>query len=232
MHYLIDGHNLIAQIPDIELKDPYDEAKLVLRLRSWVAAGGKRQVTVIFDGGLPGGEWRHLSRGRVKAIFASEGQTADALLMNRIIMAQNPSAFTLVTSDREILAQAKARRMSAISSEAFAQRLDEVGGSRLVKESRAKSPPTEDPILSQEEVDEWLELFGDISEEAAEKTEDIQPTQEVPSESDAAKKKAKSGQSNSAESKDKPEVLKSGTRGLSKNEVDEWLDIFGGSEPG
>ncbi len=34
MHYLIDGHNLIAQISDISLDDPDDEAKLVLRLEA------------------------------------------------------------------------------------------------------------------------------------------------------------------------------------------------------
>jgi len=33
MPYLIDGHNLIAQMPGFSLSDPDDEARLVLRLR-------------------------------------------------------------------------------------------------------------------------------------------------------------------------------------------------------
>ena len=96
MHYLIDGHNLIAKMPDISLDDPDDEVKLVLRLRQWTAGRRKRRVTVIFDGGLPGGAERHLSSRPVKVIFASAGQSADALLINRIQDAKNPAEFTLI----------------------------------------------------------------------------------------------------------------------------------------
>ena len=52
MHYLIDGHNLIGALPDISLEDPDDEVKLILVLRSWAVARRRREVTVIFDGGL------------------------------------------------------------------------------------------------------------------------------------------------------------------------------------
>ena len=48
MYYLIDGHNLIAHYPDIELEDPNDEVKLVLVLRSWAAAGRKREAMDVF----------------------------------------------------------------------------------------------------------------------------------------------------------------------------------------
>ena len=33
MLYLIDGHNLIGQMPGLSLDDPHDEAKLVERLK-------------------------------------------------------------------------------------------------------------------------------------------------------------------------------------------------------
>ena len=46
MHYIIDGHNLIGKMPDISLKDPNDEIKLTMRIKSWVAESKKRQVTV------------------------------------------------------------------------------------------------------------------------------------------------------------------------------------------
>ena len=77
MHYLIDGHNLIATMPGIDLSDPDDEAQLVLRLRTWTAASRKRRVTVYFDGGLPGGPAHDLSGARLKVIFASTGRSAD-----------------------------------------------------------------------------------------------------------------------------------------------------------
>ena len=37
MPILIDGHNLIAKLPDLRLDDPDDEAKLVARLRAYYA---------------------------------------------------------------------------------------------------------------------------------------------------------------------------------------------------
>ena len=52
MHYLIDGHNLIARTPGLSLADPDDEAKLSALLRRWAAADPRRKVTVIFDAGL------------------------------------------------------------------------------------------------------------------------------------------------------------------------------------
>ena len=35
MPYLIDGHNLIACLPDISLDDPNDEAQLVNKLKGF-----------------------------------------------------------------------------------------------------------------------------------------------------------------------------------------------------
>ncbi len=48
MPLLIDGHNLIGHSPDLSLSDPNDEAKLIARLRRYVARTD-RQVTVVFD---------------------------------------------------------------------------------------------------------------------------------------------------------------------------------------
>ena len=61
MAYLIDGHNLIGQLPDLSLNDPNDEAKLVQKLIGFAARQQKR-VVVVFDSGLPGGKSR-LSTG-------------------------------------------------------------------------------------------------------------------------------------------------------------------------
>ena len=84
MQYLIDGHNLIGKMPDIELSDPDDEIQLILRLRSWTAVSAKRKVVVYFDGGIPGGKDVNLSSSQVMVIFASRGKTADYLLITHI----------------------------------------------------------------------------------------------------------------------------------------------------
>ena len=148
MPFLIDGHNLIGRLPDLRLDDPDDEAKLVARLRTYCARAGKR-ATVVFDRGLPGGRSRALSGGRVEVVFASAGHTADGILRERVRRARDPGGLTVVTSDREVIAAARAQGARVMRSEEFAARL--------------RAPRTvqveEDVHLSAEEVEEWLKVF-------------------------------------------------------------------------
>jgi hypothetical protein len=37
--FLIDGHNLIGQLQDLSLDDPYDEAKLTVAIRRYCMRG-------------------------------------------------------------------------------------------------------------------------------------------------------------------------------------------------
>jgi predicted RNA-binding protein with PIN domain len=145
---LIDGHNLIGRMPDLDLDDPDDEVKLVLRLRAYCSRARKR-ATVVFDSGLPGGPSDTLSGAGVKAVFASSGRSADGILLERIRGARNPRGLIVVTSDQRIVDAARARHMRAIRSEEFAQ--------QLVLPS--KDADSADVQLSPEEVDDWLAIF-------------------------------------------------------------------------
>ena len=107
MHYLIDGHNLIARVPGLSLADPDDEVKLLQLLKRWAAADTRRKVTVIFDKGLPGGEAKHLSGGGVRAIFAPDNRSADSVIMRRIEGIEDPAQHTVVSSDGAILRAAQ-----------------------------------------------------------------------------------------------------------------------------
>ena len=149
MPVLIDGHNLIGRLPDIDLEDPHDEARLVSRLQGYVGRTGKR-VTVVFDRGLPGGRSQALSGGRVEVVFAPTGRKADRVLMERIRESRNPRGLLVVTSDREVIAVAERRQARVIRSEAFVAELEP---------SPAASGAKEDVTLSADEVDQWLELF-------------------------------------------------------------------------
>jgi len=156
MHYLIDGHNLIGKMADIDLDDPDDEVKLVLRLRSWSARSRKRKITVIFDRGLPGGEEKGLSSGKVKVIFAPAGRSADSLLISRIRNVNNPVDYTLVSSDHRIIHLAEARRMFVWRSETFANRMNQDREQRMVSST---AETVDDPQMSVDEVEMWLEMF-------------------------------------------------------------------------
>jgi uncharacterized protein len=154
MPLLIDGHNLIGRLPDLDLGDPDDEAKLTARLRAYCARTGKR-VTVVFDRGLPGGRSHELSGGGVEVVFAAAGGTADGILRARIRRARNPRGLIVVTSDREVIAVARARGARVARSEEFAARL-----------SAPRSVPAgQDVKLSAEEIEEWLKVFETGNEE-------------------------------------------------------------------
>lgn len=122
MPTLIDGHNLIGRLPDIDLADPNDEARLVAKLKTYCARTG-RKVTVIFDHGMPGGKSHELSGGGVDARFAPVGRSADAVLRERIRKSRNPRGLTIVTSDRGIIARAESRGARVVRSEDFAEQL-------------------------------------------------------------------------------------------------------------
>jgi len=158
MNYLIDGHNLIARTPGLSLSDPDDEAKLAQMLKRWTLADPRRKVTVIFDGGLPGGPSRHLSSSTMKAVFAPENTTADALLIRRIEQIKNPNEFIVVSSDAAVASAAQRKRVPVQRAEAFAVAMLE--DRTFTGKDRQAAPERPDPSLSPAELQEWLALFG------------------------------------------------------------------------
>ena len=252
MHYLIDGHNLIASINDISIEDPNDEIKLILRLRRWSAAGRKRRVTVIFDGGLPGGEARHLSTGPVKVVFAPEGKTADNLLIHRLRKVRNPTEFTLISSDREVLSAAKNKRVPTITSRSFAKQLPgEPAERQLEIVAEGKATPVQvdkdeqDPEIGKEDVAEWLELFRNDQASIGDKPSPIPSGREMTleeakralerfrdqaAESEVTEEPPSGESDPELSSKSSSEALKSGARDLSDDEIDDWLNLFAQSK--
>lgn len=154
MRLLIDGHNLIGQMPDISLSDPDDEAKLVTRLRRYAARTGHR-LTVIFDAGLPGGPSGELSGGKVQVVFAPTGRQADPLIIGRIRQVRDRSAWLVISSDQEIRDAAARHRVRTQRSEEFAAELISVQSPPAIGAADPRQvPPTE------EEVEAWLREFG------------------------------------------------------------------------
>jgi predicted RNA-binding protein with PIN domain len=148
MPLLVDGHNLIGQMPDLHLCDPDDEIGLVRKLRAYASRTGKR-ITVVFDSGLPGGRSAELSGAGVEAVFASHHSSADRVLLERVETASDRGGLTVVTSDREVAERVRLYGARVVSSGQFANHLD---ARRDPVEARDVSP-------SSEEVEEWLEVF-------------------------------------------------------------------------
>ncbi len=149
MPFLIDGHNLIAALPDISLEDPEDEVALILKLRGWLGHQ-RRKAIVVFDGGIPGGYSRTLSSSDLEVIFAAHKRsTADRIIMKRLEKLRDAANWTVVSSDREILDFARRLGARAVTSQDFALELQPAARPQLEK-PRDPSPT---------EVREWLEVF-------------------------------------------------------------------------
>jgi len=94
--------------------------------------------------------------GKVTARFVRSGETADTAIIRHLKRLGSLAAnWTVVSSDREVLAAAKRARARVISSEDFAR--------ELLAESTSNGS-IESPEISNEEVEDWLKLFGDQDE--------------------------------------------------------------------
>lgn len=162
MPYLIDGHNLIGQLPDIDLSDPDDEVKLVLKLRRY-AGRMRKKITVVFDGGLEAGLQKGLSTHSVQVRFAAERSSADNVIRDIIYKTKNPAGWIVVSSDLAIRNIAHQKRMQMMRAEEFAKALNSGLSSSKKRHRHQAIEPTSkktNPRLSKSEIDEWLDLFS------------------------------------------------------------------------
>ena len=152
MPYLIDGHNLIPKV-GLRLDSVDDEMELIAILQEFcrLERAPAGQVEVFFDGApAPHAGTRKL--GAVTAHFVQLGATADNAIRNRLkALGRGARNWAVVSSDRQVQAEAHAARTEVISSDSFAGRL---------KQARDSAPkPHHERKLTQKEIDDWLKLF-------------------------------------------------------------------------
>lgn len=149
MPYIIDGHNLIPKIQGLSLREIDDEIELIRLLQDFCHRTRKK-IEVYFDNAPPG-ESRTQKFGFVTAHFIRQGSTADAAIQKRLnSLGKSAQTWTVVSSDRQIQAAARARYACVIGSEDFARELR-----TNVEENESKN----DIHLSAKEVDEWMRIF-------------------------------------------------------------------------
>jgi predicted RNA-binding protein with PIN domain len=150
MPYLVDGHNLIPKL-GLRLDSQDDELELIAILQEFCRLE-RRQVEVYFDG-APAPHAGSRKVGAVTANFVPLGRTADDAIRNRLKKLGNAAKnWMIVSSDRQVQAEARNARAETISSEEFAKLIKQAMNSkRAVKNER---------VISELEVEEWMKLFG------------------------------------------------------------------------
>ena len=150
MPYLIDGHNLIPKT-GLSLRSLDDEPALIERLQEFSRLT-RQTVEVYFDGAPPGQD-RVRKYGMVTAHFVRQGTTADEAIRQRLQkLGKAAHNWTVVSSDRQVQAEARSARARVISSDEFA-------GMMAERRSTNPAPAKGEKRLSPDEVAEWMELF-------------------------------------------------------------------------
>jgi len=151
MQLIIDGHNLIPHLPGINLSDLDDEEKLISWLMRYCRI--KRSKALVFFDQAPPGLSGVRSHGAVKAHFVRQGRTADdAIKVHINKLGRAVRNYTVVSSDRMVVAAARSLHAEVMSSDAFAKELMDLS------EPKAENDPGSKP-LSPEEVEDWERLF-------------------------------------------------------------------------
>lgn len=154
MPYIIDGHNLIGQMPELSLAEIEDEQQLIEMLKDFCLRE-QRSAEVYFDNAPPGVP-RARNYGRLSAFFSRAGKSADQAIAERLHrLGKEARNWTVVSSDRQVQAVAKGMRAKVLSAADFARQL--------------RTPPSQPethigdkidpPDINSEEINYWLKVF-------------------------------------------------------------------------
>jgi uncharacterized protein len=152
---IIDGHNLIPNIPGLSLHQIDDEQQLIDLLKEY-ARIKRKQIEVFFDGSPPGQPAERVY-GSVRVHFVQIGTPADdaiRLFISRL--GKHARNCTLITSDRMVQANGRSYQAQIRNSEDFAQELISIQNGKTGSNQTGSS--TEPPV--DRDISQWLELFA------------------------------------------------------------------------
>ena len=121
LHYLLDGYNILHQMPLLKLQkiDPFDSANALLRVdpeqsrrvederfnlvrhieRNRPQGSPANRITIVFDG--YGNADERLNSSTVKVVL-SQGRSADEVIKDMVSSSDNKKTIIVVTNDRAI----------------------------------------------------------------------------------------------------------------------------------
>jgi predicted RNA-binding protein with PIN domain len=154
MPIIVDGHNLIPQIPGLNLSDIEDEIKLIEVLQDYCRL--RRVEIVCYFDKAPQGHPRLQRYGQVTAKFARPGKTADEEIKEQLVrLGRSAREWSVVSSDASIQTAARASRARIIPSDVFSREIEAV----LFQETNSKEA-SDNITMTQEELEMWLKTFG------------------------------------------------------------------------
>jgi predicted RNA-binding protein with PIN domain len=154
---IIDGWNVAWKIPEISKYIPENltQARTLLnhRIKSYYQL--KNVILKIIYDGKAGIIQHNNSNKKVDIRFSKDPEKADHLIIKFLKRETKPSDWTVVTSDRELSTRVKNAGSHVISTESYLMRL------KLMAQDSKEDPKKNNPTLSKDELDYWLDIFKD-----------------------------------------------------------------------
>jgi predicted RNA-binding protein with PIN domain len=159
MPYIIDGHNLIPKVRGLSLQEIDDENKLINLLQDFCR--NKRKTAEVYFDNAPAGQAESRRFGPVTVHYIRQGRTADEAIRARLhTLKKNARNWIVVSSDHAVQRYAQYSGARIITSSNFATYLE-----RSEEEVNQAGKVEATPELNQEEVRQWLDLFGETNRE-------------------------------------------------------------------
>ena len=156
MNYIIDGHNMIANIPGLSLSMVDDEQRLIELLNRY-GQQSQHKMEVYFDG-APVGQAGMRNFGRVRAHFVPMSQTADNAIRKRLVrLGRTARNWVVVTSDRSVQLAGREAHAQVMAAEEFASHMQ----ASLLRVSAENLENTPDQPMSESELKQWLKIFNE-----------------------------------------------------------------------
>ncbi len=157
-HIIIDGNNLLYAMRAHAPLPAVGRETLVKILERWVQEHNA-VVTLVFDGPVPAGGLAKQMTSSYMAVKFSGPATADDVIVAMIKQAEQPTMARVVSSDTAIRHAARHRRCQTTDAAAFIAEL--FPPQQASPTPTSSTQPDEKPeIVSPNETDKWLDIFG------------------------------------------------------------------------
>ncbi|WP_022853176.1 NYN domain-containing protein [Thermodesulfatator atlanticus] len=144
LHLLIDGYNLLHQIPELVLlmqEDPEEARKALLKQLQEYQRIRRHKITVVFDAWGRNEPQSKVNIKGIQVIFTAHGETADDYIKRRA--AKEKERAVVITSDRAIRSYVETYGAISVTSRDFLSRMEaafyeEMKGEKLAFEPRPR----------------------------------------------------------------------------------------------
>ncbi len=153
--YLVDGNNVMGQRVGWH-QDKVAARRQLLAQMAQLAQVKRMRLAVVFDG-APEAHFPDGSSYRgVKIFYARVGSDADSRIIEIVERERNRKGLVVVTSDSRLAARVRVCGVRVMRAGEFRRWLDEL------PEDESQS---HEPVINDEEINQWLRYFGVEEEE-------------------------------------------------------------------